>query len=89
MAPHITLEETGANYEALPILLSKGDHRTESYLKINPRGKVPALKIDGDVVTENTTILTYLAKSLPAGSSERRAGRLPAHVAIERNDWAR
>src|SRR5260370_16366643 len=65
MASHITLEESGANYEAVPILLSKGENKTESYLKINPRGKVPALKIDNDVITENTAILTYLARSFP------------------------
>jgi glutathione S-transferase len=65
MASHITLEESGANYEAVPILLSKGENKAESYLKINPRGKVPALKIDNDVITENTAILTYLARSFP------------------------
>jgi len=66
MASHITIEETGANYEAVPIQLSKGENKTESYLKINPRGKVPALKTDDGVITENTAILTYLAKSFPA-----------------------
>ncbi len=66
MASHITIEETGANYEAAPILLSKGENRAESYLKINPRGKVPALKTDDGVITENTAILTFLAKSYPA-----------------------
>src|SRR6202163_4326332 len=65
MASHITLEETGAKYEAVPILLAKGEHKTESYLKINPRGKVPALSVDGKVITENTAILTYLAKRFP------------------------
>jgi glutathione S-transferase len=66
MASHITLEESGANYEAVPILLSKGENKAESYLKINLRGKVPALKTDDGVITENTAILTYLAKSFPA-----------------------
>ncbi len=66
MASHITLEESGANYESVPILLSKGENKAESYLKINPRGKVPALKTDDGVITENTAILTYLARSFPA-----------------------
>jgi glutathione S-transferase len=65
MASHITLEETSAKYEAVPILLAKGENKTESYLKINPRGKVPALSVDKDVITENTAILTHLAKSFP------------------------
>jgi glutathione S-transferase len=65
LASHITLEESGANYESHPIMLSKGEHKTEAYLKINARGKVPALKIDDQVLTENTAILTYLAKTYP------------------------
>jgi glutathione S-transferase len=65
MASHIGLEETGAPYEEKPTLLPKGEHKTEAYLKINPRGKVPALSVDGNVITENTAILTYLARRFP------------------------
>jgi len=65
MASHIGLEEIGAPYEKRPTLLAKGEHKTEAYLKINPRGKVPALDVDGQVLTENTAILTYLAKRFP------------------------
>ena len=35
LASHIGLEETGAPYEAKPILLAKGQQRTEAYQKIN------------------------------------------------------
>ncbi|OGA41250.1 MAG: hypothetical protein A3G24_00680 [Betaproteobacteria bacterium RIFCSPLOWO2_12_FULL_62_13] len=65
MASHIGLEETGAPYEEKPTLLAKGEQKTEAYLKINPRGKVPALSVDGKVITENTAILTYLARRFP------------------------
>jgi len=65
MASHIGLEETGAAYEEKPTLLPKGEQKTEAYLKINPRGKVPALSVDGKVITENTAILTYLARRFP------------------------
>jgi glutathione S-transferase len=34
-------------------------------LKINPHGKVPALSVDGNILTENVAILTYLAKQFP------------------------
>jgi glutathione S-transferase len=64
-ASHIGLEETGAPYEERPTLLAKGEQKTEAYLKINPRGKVPALSVDGKVITENTAILTYLARRFP------------------------
>lgn len=65
LASHIALEETGAPYEIKPILLAKGQQRTEAYLKINPRGKVPALSVDGKILVENTAILTYLARRFP------------------------
>jgi glutathione S-transferase len=63
--PHITLEEIGAPYERKLINLVKGEHKSEAYLQINPRGKVPALSIDGRVLTENVAIVTYLAKRFP------------------------
>ena len=65
VVPHITLEEIGAPYERKLINLVKGEHKSEAYLQINPRGKVPALSIDGRVLTENVAILTYLAKRFP------------------------
>ena len=61
-ASHIGIEETGAPYEEKPTLLAKGEHKTDAYLKVNPRGKVPALDVDGKILTENTAILTYLAQ---------------------------
>ena len=67
MASHIGLEECGEPYEEQPTLLGKGEHRTEAYLKINPRGKVPALQVDdGQILVENTAILTYLNRRYPA-----------------------
>ena len=64
-ASHIGLEESGAQYEERQTLLGKGEHKTPEYMKINPRGKVPALDADGRVITENTAILTYIAKRFP------------------------
>lgn len=65
LASHIGLEESGTSYETKPILLAKGQQRTEEYLKINPRGKVPTLDADGKILVENTAILTYLARRFP------------------------
>lgn len=64
MASHITLEETGIAYETQPTLILRGDQQSEAYLKVNPRGKVPALQLeDGQVLTENIAILSYIAKN--------------------------
>lgn len=66
MASHIALEETGAPYEAKPVSLAAGEHLKDEYLKnVNPRGKVPALRTDEGVLTENLAIITYLARSFP------------------------
>lgn len=63
--PHIVLEEIGAPYERRLVNFTQGEHKSDAYLKINPRGKVPALAVDGVVLTENVAILTYLAKQFP------------------------
>jgi glutathione S-transferase len=65
-ASHIGIEESGAQYEARAISFANNEQRSEAYLKINPRGRVPALSIDGAILVENTAILTYLAKKYPA-----------------------
>ena len=66
MASHIVLEEAGAQFESKPVALAKGEQKSPEYLKINPRAKVPALRLDdGSVLTENTAILTYLGMRYP------------------------
>jgi len=63
MAAHIVLEESGEPYEPRPVDLAKGEQRSEAYLKINPQGRVPALRLDdGEPLAENTAILPYLGK---------------------------
>lgn len=64
-ASHIGIEESGAPYTERPTLLMKQEQKSAAYLKINPRGKVPALDVDGRIITENTAILTYLARQYP------------------------
>lgn len=71
LASHIALEETGRPYRAVETLLSKNQHQTPEYLAVNPRGRVPALAVDGRVITENTAILAWVASAYP------EAGLLP------------
>lgn len=65
MAPHIALHEVGADFESRPVSLRSGT-RTPEYLAVNPEGKVPALVIDGQPLTEVAGILFYLARTYPA-----------------------
>jgi glutathione S-transferase len=63
LAPHIVLEESGEPYQKQMVDLANGEQRAEPYLKINPQGRVPALRLDdGEALTENTAILPYLGK---------------------------
>ncbi|MBV1835478.1 glutathione S-transferase N-terminal domain-containing protein [Novacetimonas pomaceti] len=64
LASHIILNETG-----LPHHLERVDLKTKKtanghdYLKINPRGAVPALEISpGQVLTQNVAVLTYIGR---------------------------
>jgi glutathione S-transferase len=65
LAPHIVLEELGIAYEAVRISTAEGQQRSPEYLKINPRGRVPALVVDGKVLVENVAILSYLGGGFP------------------------
>lgn len=63
MAAHIVLEESGEAYKPMRVDLAKGEQRAESYLKLNPQGRVPLLLLDdGAALAENTAILPFLAK---------------------------
>ena len=61
LADHIILHEIGAPFEAEAVNLR--DKKTASgadFLAIAPRGAVPALDVDGEVITQNAAILQYL-----------------------------
>ena len=56
------LEESGLEYEPIPVDTRKGQQFDPAYLKINPNGKVPAI-VDGDVTMfDSNAILLYLAE---------------------------
>jgi glutathione S-transferase len=65
MAPHIGLHEVGVPFESRPVSLATRETHTPEFLAINPEGKVPALLIDGRLLTEVAAILYYLAKRFP------------------------
>jgi glutathione S-transferase len=65
LASHVAIEEVGVPYETQKLDLAAGDQRKPEYLAINPRGRVPALVVDGHVLTENVGILTYFGGGYP------------------------
>lgn len=67
----ITMFEGGIDFEPRLIRFMAGQHRSPEFLAVNPKGKVPTLLVDGQPLTENVAILTFLARTFPA------AGLLP------------
>ena len=49
---HMTLMALGEKFVAKHLDLFKGEHKTEEYLKINPAGKVPAIKCGDFTLSE-------------------------------------
>ena len=62
----IALEKTGIEYSDRALNMFKGEHKSPEYLKINPKGKVPALRIGDEILTENASILIYLTNTHPS-----------------------
>jgi glutathione S-transferase len=65
LASHIALEEASAKYETVRLDFSAGDQRKPEYLKVNPKGRVPALVTDQGILTETPAILAYIAQLYP------------------------
>ena len=81
LAPHIALEETGADYETERLNFKTEEQKKPDYLKINPTARIPTL-IDPEgpggkplTVTQSWAILMYLCektgKFLPADPAAR------------------
>lgn len=63
MAVHVLLNEIGAKFELENIAVPDGQARSAEFLKINPRGSAPVLKIDDSIIREGAAILIYLLDS--------------------------
>ena len=61
----ITLAEKGLDYTTQNVDLFRNEQFSPEYLKINPKGVVPALDHDGRVVIESTLICEYLDDCFP------------------------
>ena len=74
------LEESGLEYELIPVDTRKGEQHAAAFTAINPNAKTPAL-VDGDaVVFDSNAILLYLAEKtgtfLPENTPSQRAQML-------------
>jgi len=85
LASNIALREAGLKFE-----LVKVDRKTKiasdglDYREVNPKGYVPALKLDnGEVLTENVVVLQYIADRNPAAKLAPPAGTLERYRLME------
>lgn len=71
----LLLNHLGLAYTTVPISIFEGEGRRLTEQRINPTGKVPAIRLeDGSVLAESNAILSYLADGtqyLPAGKFAR------------------
>jgi glutathione S-transferase len=65
LASHIALEEAGATYTTERIDFKGNQQSSPEYLKVNPKGRVPALVTDRGILTETPAVLAYIAHSFP------------------------
>jgi glutathione S-transferase len=78
LASHIALHETGLPFEAVKVE-GRGQKTAggEEYAKVTPKNYVPALRLDdGEVLTEGTAILPYIADLKPASGLAPAAGTM-------------
>jgi glutathione S-transferase len=79
-APHVLLEETGEPYRLDLRSARAGDTTSQAYLGINPKGRVPALRIPGQerVLTELPAVCWYITRNTPELRPEGAVGEARA-----------
>ncbi len=74
----IALEYKGVAWESVPVNLMTGEQRGAAYLQLQPQGLVPALEVDGAVLTQSPAILEWIEETYPD----------PPLLPVDRNDRA-
>ncbi|MGH8479592.1 MAG: glutathione transferase GstA [Gammaproteobacteria bacterium] len=85
MAPHIVLREAAYTFDLEGVDLAKKQTASgEDYTRINPKGYVPALRLDnGEVLTEVAVILQYLADQEPESGLAPKTGTMERYRLME------
>ncbi|SDX31951.1 glutathione S-transferase [Ruegeria halocynthiae] len=66
VAVAIALHESGLDYDAIQLDFAGGEQTKPAYKQINPKGRVPALVVDGGILTETGALLEYVAARAPS-----------------------
>ncbi|MEZ5100244.1 MAG: glutathione S-transferase family protein [Thermoleophilia bacterium] len=85
LAPHMALEEAGADYTM--IRLRRDDRGNvidpPNYREINPHDRIPAMRVDGKLLTEQAAMVMWVSDAYP------EAGLAPEVGSWERAHWYR
>lgn len=85
LTPHIVLSEAGLTAEMEKVdLVAKTTEAGADYLALNPKGYVPALLLDdGQMLTEVSAIVQYLADRVPEKRLIPAAGTMERYRVLE------
>jgi maleylacetoacetate isomerase len=61
----IALNLKDLSYESIPVNIREAEQSASSYKAVNPQGLVPALEIDGQVLSQSLAILEYVEECYP------------------------
>lgn len=78
LASHIALYETGLPFEIDRLIkTTKMTVGGEDFMKINPKGYVPTIKLDdGSILTEGAAVLQYIADQKPDSGLAPKCGTM-------------
>jgi glutathione S-transferase len=68
LASHIALEDAGAPYSLKRVDFGNKEQLSADYLKINAKGRVPAMVTSRGILTETPAILAFIAQTFPAAA---------------------
>jgi len=90
MAPHIVAREAGYQFDLEKVdIPNKKTAGGEDFWKINPKGYVPALRLDdGELLTEVGVIIQYLADQKPESGLAPKAGTMERYHLMEAVNFA-
>ena len=85
LSPHIALREAGIPFDLVKVSFpAKTTQAGEDFTAINPKGAVPALKLDdGELLTEGAAIVQYVADKAPARKLAPAAGSKEHYRLVE------
>ena len=85
LASHIALRESGLDFTLQGVdVMKKRLENGEDYLLVNPKGQVPALLLDDDVLlTEGVAIMQYIADRVPDRQLLAPVGSIARYQTLE------